>query len=324
MFTISDDAILPFDAIITKTRNSKSKRRRSSKDSFNNKRQDKKRKLFFEDNFMMEEEEEKVKKELNADDEFADDNNFFDNFSVKMDHESLAKLVPDQDNKYKCPLCKAKFKDKEVLGKHFASHKFCHKCGKSTKCDRDFLRHVKKCGKSPHTCSLCGVEFPYKSYLVRHQEKSKCKQTAEINAQNAATFLSSTADNKHKFHEVESGDDEENSVKSETFDDIAAEINNASHATSHQNITDNANNSSDYIDHVTGLVSGHNQTIVLNNSALLLPPTNDSSILFQSNLKSKNQNNTFPNNCDATSKISNIQAENSTSNTIFEPNIKME
>ena len=93
-------------------------------------------------------------------------------------------------------------------------------------------------------------------------------------------------------------------MKSETFDDIAsAEINDSSHATSHENITDQT---SDYIDHVTGLVSS--QTIVLNNPL----PTNT----FQSNLKSTQ--NTFLNNCD---ESKNIQAEN---NTIFEPGIKME
>ena len=178
VYNISDDAILPFDAITIKARTSK-RRRKSSLESFT--KTDKKRKQY-KDEFMMEEEE--VKKELNPD-EF--DDHDLTTFSVKMDHESLEKLLPDQDKKYKCPLCKAKFKDKEVLSNHFASHKFCHKCGKSfgvgNKCDRDFLRHVKKCGKS-HTCSRCGAEFPYKSYLVRHQEKSKCannecKQTAD-------------------------------------------------------------------------------------------------------------------------------------------------
>ena len=233
-------------------------------------------------------------------------------------------IIAWKDNKYKCPLCKAKFKDKEVLSNHFASHKFCHVCGKSfgvgNKCDRDFLRHVKKCGKS-HTCSRCGAEFPYKSYLVRHQEKSKCannecKQTAaDNNDQNVniidplSHVMTSVLPTSQKFREIESGDEEissKDSVKSETFDDIAsAEINDSSHATSHENITDQTN-TSDYIDHVTGLVSS--QTIVLNNP---LPITT-----FQSNLKSTQ--NTFLNTCD---ESKNIQAEN---NTIFEPGIKME
>ena len=93
-------------------------------------------------------------------------------FSVKMDTASLEKLVPDEDNKYKCPLCKDKFISKDTLSNHFACHKFCHKCGKTfgvgNKRNRDFLRHIKKCGQE-HMCNRCGTSFSYKSYLTRNE-----------------------------------------------------------------------------------------------------------------------------------------------------------
>merc|ERR1712079_421364 len=77
---------------------------------------------------------------------------------------------------YECVLCDFKSKSEKMWSRHLKSHHQCNMCGMKfhgTNSTRTYNRHLKSHDTpEKYDCPECEKDFPFRSYLTRHIEKS--------------------------------------------------------------------------------------------------------------------------------------------------------
>ena len=118
----------------------------------------------------------------------------------KLSDDSISKfnqnVIPEvpKNQFFVCDLCDYQSKSLALFNRHKMNHRNCTVCDKSFSGKRSlelFLKHLKehesgpalklsKVEKEIHKCHVCNEIFPYKSYLIRHTEKSHNQRSSDL------------------------------------------------------------------------------------------------------------------------------------------------